>query len=236
MKPVRVGDQKGYLVGGTLYRTKKDLTAAVRSILGAYDPGSRLSPEHFDFLLSLRSAAKPKGDEANVGISAVEVRRVPGFERVSAFWFILDDGSARAWSYTETISPPSPLARFRKVCRYAVDDDLRGIKAAWLRDNASDGHFICSVTGERVPAGKAHVDHVPPDTFTALIKRFVAERGIDVRSVELPGTPDEEIGRQFPTLEMEADWVAFHREHANLRVISATANLSHVKRKARRAG
>ena len=233
MKPVRVGDQKGYLVGGTLYRTKKDLTAAVRSILRAYEPGSRVSPEHFGFLLSLLSHHREVDRKMEGGIQAFEVRPVPGFERVSAFWIIRDDGSAVAWSTTELISPPSPFARFRKVCRYAVDDDLREVKTAWLRDNASDGHFICPITGERVPAGSAHVDHVPPNTFAALIKRFVADRGIDLEAIELPSSPGEEIGRQFPTPEMEADWLSFHREHANLRVISATANLSHVKKKAR---
>ena len=221
------------MVGGTLYRTKKDLTAAVRPVLYAYKPGSRVSAEHFEFLLSLLSHHPEVDRKVAGGIQAFEVRPVPGFTRASAFWIIRDDGSAVAWSYTELISPPSPLARFRKVCRYAVDADLRVIKAAWLRDNASDGHFTCSVTGERVSAGRAHVDHVPPDTFTALIKRFVAERGIDLRSIELPGNSGEEIGRQFPTPEMEEDWLSFHREHANLRVISATANLSHVKKKAR---
>lgn len=233
MKPVRVGDQKGYLVGCTLYRTKKDLTAAVRAILNAYEPGSSVAPEHFQFLLSLLSHHREVNRKMEGGIRAFEVRPVPGFERVSAFWIIRDDGSAVAWSTTELISPPSPLARFHKVCRYAVDADLREVKVAWLRDNASDGHFTCSVTGDRVAAGRAHVDHVPPDTFAALIKRFVAERGIDLESIELPSSPGEEIGRQFPTPEMEADWLSFHREYANLRVISAAANLSHVKKKAR---
>ena len=137
----------------TLYRTKKDLTAAVRAILSAYKPGSRVSPEPLR-VSALTPVSPPRGGPEDEGRPpSVRGPARSGFERVSAFWIIRDDGSAVAWSTTELISPPSPLARFRKVCRYAVDDYLREVKTAWLRDNASDGHFICSVTGERVPAG-----------------------------------------------------------------------------------
>lgn len=235
MKRVRIGDQKGYLVGGTLYRTKKALTAAVRSILHAYEPGTHVSQQHFDFLLSLLSYHPEAGEKIGGGVAAFEVRPVPGYEHVSSFWAVRQDGREVAWSYTKVVNGSTkPMARFRKACRAAIADQLLDFKLCWFQEHAEGGHFTCPVTGERIAAERAHVDHVPPLTLDALVRAFIKARGLDVNRVgshdSLPENDETGIGRVFADISLAEDWQAYHRENATLRVISDTANLSHVKK------
>ena len=236
MKRVLVGGQKGYLVGGTMYRTKKDLADAVRRVLYSYEAGATVSDEHFAFLLDLLSH-HPKVSKKIDRVCAFEVRRVPGFEHVCAFWIVYDDGRAAAWSTADVISPPSPLARVRRVFRYTIVDQLREFKASWFRENAEQEHFTCAVTGEKVSAERAHVDHEAPHTFDALMRAFIESRGFHIESIELCSSKDDEVGRRFADEILAQDWYDYHRMHAHLRVISDTANMSHAKkRSASRAG
>ena len=237
MEPVYVGGARGYLIDGTLYRSKKALVEAVRAVLHAYEPGASVSDPHFNFLLDLLSYHPEAEEKIGSGVVAFEVRAVPGYEHVSGFWAIRNDGSEVAWSYTKVISPPKPFALFRKVCRATVADQICEFRAEWFRAHAKSGHFVCAVTGEEVPAERAHVDHEPPLTLDALVRAFVAERGIDVREVALPETEDTGIGYYFADAALAEDWRAYHQLHAKLRIISDTANLSDVKKAAaRRAG
>jgi len=242
MKPVRVENQKGYLVDGTMYRTKKELTDAVRAILSAYEAGARVTQRHFDFLLSLLSYRPEADEKVGVGVAAFEVRPVPGYEHVSSFWAIRQDGTEVSWSYTKVINGSrKPMARFRKACRAAIADQLLDFKLRWFKEHAKGGYFTCPFTGERVAAERAHVDHVPPLTLDALVRAFIKARGLEINSIgsqeSLPENAETGIGRVFADASLSEDWQAYHRKHAKLRVVSDTANLSHVKKlSGRRAG
>lgn len=239
MKPVRVGEQKGYLVGAALYRTKKELVEAVRSILRAYEPGSTVSEEHFDFLLGLLAHHPEAEEKMRSGVASFEVRPVPGYEHVSSFWAIRNDGEEIVWSYTKIINGRTkPFARFRKVCRDAVADQLLDFKLRWFKNNAEGGGFTCPITGETVATGRAHVDHIPPLTLDALVRAFVADRSLDINRAgsheALPENSETGIGRVFADAALSVGWQAYHLKHAKLRVVSDTANLSHVKKAAAR--
>ncbi len=225
-----------------MYRTKKELTEAVRAVLSAYEAGTRVSPQHSDFLLSLLYYHPEADEKMGGGVAAFEVRPVPGYEHVSSFWAIRQDGTEVVWSYTKVINGSSkPMARFRKACRAAIAGQLLDFKLRWFEEHAEGGHFTCPITGERVAAERAHVDHVPPLTLDALVRAFIKARGLEVNRVgsqdNLPENDETGIGRVFADSSLSEDWQAYHLENAKLRVISDTANLSHVKKlSARRAG
>jgi hypothetical protein len=82
-----------------------------------------------------------------------------------------------------------------------------------------------------ITQSEAHVDHAAPDTLYALIDRFVQERGIDPETVALTGSTDGCVGEGFQDADLHRAWVAFHNEHAVLRVVSVYANLGILKRK-----
>ena len=227
------------MVGETLFRTKKELKSAVRTVLCAYEPGTRVSQPHFDFLLSLLSYHPEAKEKVGPGVVAFEVRSVPGYEEASCFWAIRSDGTEVAWSYNKVINGSAkPLTRFRKVCRAVVADQLLDFKLRWFEKHAVGGRFECPITGELVTAKGAHVDHVPPLTFDALVRQFLKDRGLDVNEAgstdSLPENDTTGVGRVFADGALSKDWQAYHLEHAKLRVTSDIANLSHVKRQASR--
>jgi len=230
MKPVYIGKKKGYLVNDVLYRTKKDLVDAVRAILHAYDAGSKVSKNHYDFLFDLLSFHPEADEKISSGILSFEVRSVPSYEHVKGFWAIRKDGEEIPWSYTKVIYPPKPFTLFRKVCRAVIADQMVDFKSNWFKNNAKQGCFICSITGETFPAERAHVDHEPPHTLDALVRAFIKKKNIDVSKVSLPETKDTGIGYYFSDITLCKEWQLYHQKHAKLRVISDVANLSHVKK------
>lgn len=128
MDPVYVGQKPGYLIGDTFHPSKKKLVQAIREVLHAYEPGATVSEPHFEFLLDLLNHHPEAEEKIGSGVSAFEVRLVPGYEYVSGFWAIRNDGAQVAWSYTKVIYPPKPFAHFRKVCRAAVADQMLAYK------------------------------------------------------------------------------------------------------------
>ena len=87
--------------------------------------------------------------------------------------------------------------------------------------------YYCPYTGGELHEIGSHVDHKAPNTFQELVERFIQEYAIDVDSVQIAG--DVEDNTYQNTLiddNLRQKWIDFHNAHAELQIISPTANLS----------
>ena len=138
---------------------------------------------------------------------------------------VADDPEEIDFSYIRAIDDAFGVDRalrdFRDSCRRAVREDVAEFK------KAAFGMFGSSVpsaiSGEDVSFADAEVDHAPPLIFANLVDLFIAETGTDIASVEYRDYSGVDWGFA-PDLEQQ--FLAFHKKHATLRVISATENRS----------
>jgi hypothetical protein len=89
------------------------------------------------------------------------------------------------------------------------------------------GDVRCPVTGDLLTTETAHVHHSDPE-FVELADDFAEMMGGYDRIEVSAG--DGAIGRRLASAELTAQWQQYHRETANLVVVSAQANLSLLRR------
>jgi hypothetical protein len=190
------------LLIGPIY--DEDATAFLREIVGMH-------PE---------SAAK-----IGAGIARFEIRPSEVNPSQRTFWIIRVDGTETDFSYLKCITHPTPIQDFKAACRSAVVREIIDFKNRTF----DPGHdVVCRVTGELLSPDTSHIDHAPPWTFDAIAEAFAEGRDL-VASVR--PTMDGECRTVFSGPAIEAEFIAFHNERADLRAVSIRANLSVLTRK-----
>lgn len=212
-KPVRIGD--------VVFKTKKAATEAVRGILYAYNVGSTLGAEHEAFMVDLFRLHPEWELKRGCGIASVQVEQNLG---TRGFWLTRTDGTRTDISFVKSLSPPRHEHDVRAALRTEVREQVREFKAASLTPGT-----ICPITGHTLDAGNAHVDHAPPE-FDELIAMFLVENQLSVDGISVNPTEDGSTDTLLADRELAARWQEFHREHARLRLVTKTANLSVLRR------
>ena len=83
--------------------------------------------------------------------------------------------------------------------------------------------MLCHCEQREITFEESHVDHYPVP-FVEIVERFIAEKQIEVESVaylsmRVASKP------QFADMDLKQSWQIFHKKNAQLRVISARANM-----------
>lgn len=128
----------------------------------------------------------------------------------------------------KTADPPfnpkrtkSPVQRFANACRLAVHADVEAFRAAFFREHDSPR---CPVTDEPLERVTSHVHHDGGLTaFHALVRAFVREKHVNLSRIEY-------LAGRLLDDSLRGAFVAYHKEHARLMVVSGTANLSHLRK------
>jgi len=217
-------------VGGEAFATKKALEERCRLVLYRSPLGDPLSADDFAFMRALLEHHDDADAKIGCGVASMQVRRDPYGGQ--CFWLRRIDGTQTDFSFRSCIRPKAPEADFRAACRRAITEQILDFKKFAF----SNGHDVCAVTGVRVTADDCHVDHAPPATFLALLSKFVELRGLVVAAVKIAGHEDGSTEKRIVDHSLREDWQMFHRDHAVLRITTAHANLSDVKREARLMG
>lgn len=126
------------------------------------------------------------------------------------------DREGRGWSdvsWACCFDPPNKKSRLVQAARGEVGDQISDFRDRQAKPTR------CPITGG--PLGSdPHVDHEPPNTFDALLKRFCAEHGTpEVHS------PDGLPGKMFVDRQLADQWKVFHKANARLRWTSKKGNL-----------
>lgn len=213
---------KGYTVNDQHFRTQQELIVYVRSILGRYRVGQALDLFDYPFMLDLLRRHPDAEQKIGCGASEIYVGETPAYH-TRCFFLIREDGSETDFSYLECIRATPHANKVRLALRYAVDPQILAYKQAAF---ATTDVVICPDTGERLVFATAHADHRAPLTFERLVELFLAAEGLVFDDIEVIPSTDLTYRDELADPALVARWVAFHQSHAQLEIVSATANLS----------
>jgi hypothetical protein len=149
------------------------------------------------------------------GIDLLVIRE-NSFGRGHELHIIRTDGSEVDVSYRRALAPRTAAAG-RADLLAALRQEVAEQIVRFKRDRLEHG-TVCAVSGVALDRENAHVDHVPPWTFTALASAWLAGR--PAPELESTDTP----GRQLADRSLAADWQRFHRWSARLRLIHRDIN------------
>lgn len=86
------------------------------------------------------------------------------------------------------------------------------------------GLFRCDTTGQWLDERDCQVDHSYPTTFSILLAAFASYHNLDFLNIETESSFPIP-GRRLASFALCEKWIAFHRQHARLRMLSVKANL-----------
>jgi len=163
------------------------------------------------------------------GIRAIEVRQTPEYGS-KGFYIVRTDGSDTDFSYLKCLEPRAAEHKFTAACRLAVQPHIDRYRLYFFRVAKKP---TCPLTGEPLTLENAHVDHCPPFTFDRIVNAFAHLYGINADDPSLCKRADNLTTPLFADEVMRDRFVQFHNAFAQLRVVSASANVSLVTQSVR---
>lgn len=209
-------------IGAREFASKRAAADAIRTVLYAYKHGQTLTPEHAAFVGDVLERHPEREQKIGAGVASFQVQDNGG---TMGFWLTRIDGSRTDFSFLSCLSAPSAAQKARAAFRREIRDQIVAFRAA-----AFDWQSLvpCAVSGELVSIGNAHVDHCP--TFESLLRDFESLHLLTLDDVAVEPTRDGETDTRLADRDLAKRWADYHREHARLRIVSARANLSMLKR------
>ncbi len=242
------------VIGNKSYKYKKDALTYYQNILNSYNFGQCVNEEHLDDLIDLinynislyskelpdESEQKELDIKGEIGISEestilseeeeevfIEDIRIAKVQYDSkCFEIVYTDSTTSLMSYILylSITKADPAKDFNRACRNAIQNDMRLVKLRYFQLNSKKGQVKCQETGELHKWVDLVVDHRQPNTFSMIVERFKELKQIEVSKIEYYYDDGNKLLFKDQTL-ME-DFVNFHKDKANLRVVKKEKNLS----------
>jgi hypothetical protein len=214
-----------YAIGEYNFKNQKEIIEFVRKILYKYNIEDTINEEDFDFIYSLIQNHRWKEDKIGCGIEKFKIILTEYNNR--AFKIIRSDGTETDFSFMKCISKPKDWRYhdFISACRTCISSQIQDFKERELTKENK-----CPYRNIMLDKTNSHVDHIPPSTFKNIVKRFINEKEIDVNNIEIGGYEDNATSKFFVDDELSKSFFEFHKNNAKLRLVSARANLSEIKK------
>lgn len=216
---------KPFTFEDTTFTTQKALTEECRRILWHHRPGDVLGARDAAFMALLIERHPEYEMKRGVGIDSFFI--MPDTFGKQCFAIRRIDATEVDFSFSSCIKAKPANFDFLDASRRAVAGQIIEFKRAAF---AAAAELSCPITGRIVTSAICHVDHTPPDTFRAILDSFVASTGLDISTVKV-GEANMEMRIEDDVLR--SAWQEYHRGRAVLRIVSAEANLSHIRKKPR---
>ncbi|MCE7525103.1 DUF3223 domain-containing protein [Alloalcanivorax xenomutans] len=215
-----------YIIAGEKFKTKDDLKTRCREILANTTDGQYVSEQSLPFLIELFQYhdewSRKKGD----GICGISAQMTTHGTR--CFVLVRKDRTSIDISFPHAIRCipgsrqggllPQPLRDFRSAARSAIESQIQEFRNEHLALTP-----VCLITNIELHRGNCHVDHTPPRTFDTILFEFCRKEKINPLNVEIGS-----LGGTVAVFEDEAlkcNWQSYHRENADLRLLSKIGNL-----------
>jgi len=118
----------------------------------------------------------------------------------------------------------NPFSLFTKACRNVISDDMLSVKQNYFNSNALKGYVKCQETNELSKWEDLVVDHRQPNTFSVIVDRFKEVKNIVLEEIEY--ITDENNFIVFKNQNLKDEFINYHKEKANLRIVRKECNLS----------
>jgi hypothetical protein len=225
-------------IGTKEYSTKRDAITHYRSILNSYDFGQSLNGEDLLDLIDLLNyypneneiSTVPK--ENTLYVTYIKVSKVQFGTR--CFEVFYEDGTSCYISYRLCINGKSysDSDLFYTACRSAVSADIHAVKSRYFKGSVNR-MAVCQETGILSKWEELVIDHRQPNTFSVIVDRFIELNNIDLSLIKYQSDKNNNI--IFTDNSLSEQFMHYHREKANLRVVRRECNsgrigLSRLKR------
>ena len=215
-----------YTIGGIVFSKKSDITEKCREILRSTVDGTSVSIENQGFLFELFQFHDEWSQKSDGGVVDISTKTT---EHGTRCFILLNSSQERIdisfphaiklipTSRTEKLTPQK-LIDFKNAARTAVKNQITE-----FRENNLSDEIICSVTNVAINRDNCAVDHVHPKTFDQLLLDFAIYKNINPLSINVISTNG--VVAEFEDEELKSSWQEYHREYANLRLLSKAGNL-----------
>ena len=203
----------------------------IQNILRKYPLNTYINSEDFLFILDLLNRHPRQEEKIGVGILSIKIQK-DEFGRNKQFLILRKDGSSTDFSYLTCLDGKykNSLGLFKESARNAVKNQIIEYRNSYFTTNQNkEGKILCKETNKRISIKECHVDH-HPRSFDSIIDDFIKLKNIDVDTVKHAGFKDNEQRKSFLDEVMEVLFSEFHKNTAELRVISKVANLTKKKK------
>lgn len=211
-------------IGGIVFKAKTHAKKHIQGIVARYRDGEQVKGNDLNFVLSLLEKHPEAEMKFGCGIISITVERNPVWRRNRGFMLHRQDGSSTDFSWISCLDGANPRRDVLGAMRHVVHEQVLAFKIGELARGAE-----CPFRGLKLTKDNSHVDHIAPDTFDALASRWMEERGLDWRNVEITDGEDHQYVASMTDDSQRESWRSYHAENARLRLISAAANLSEAK-------
>jgi hypothetical protein len=211
-----------YILDDQTFPTKSSVTQRCSAILRRTPLGAQVSPLEAPFLFALFRYHTEWDQKRGPGVAAITVGDT-GYGTLG-FWLRRVDGTTIDISFTHAVKH-LPTGRERELLPQLLIDFKNGARVA-----VKDQITAFRVNNTFVDCGIAmEVDHLYPNTFDALLHRFCVEYHINPLQVKVLELATCSHYIQDDALRMA--WEAYHKQHAQLRLVPKTVNATAPKAK-----
>lgn len=215
------------VISGFTFTTKKAAKEFIGRIRDKYADGIALQePDHLilEELLSMHPEAL---DKIGCGINQFSVRTDSVFRRTRHFVVHRTDGTHTDFSFHSCIDGSNPRRDRLEALRRALEPSILR-----FRDLSFKAPYAsCPLTGTAITPHTCHIDHAPPNTFVALVERWLENAAISLEQIAITRSSDNQTVSRMTDEIQRSSWVRFHDLHASLRTLSQRGNLSTAKLK-----
>lgn len=213
-----------YRLGSEVFKTKESIAEYVRRVLHSSEPERPIEGDVGAVIRDLLQLHPSAQQKIGCGVAAIVVREDRRFKS-RHFHILRTDGSDVDFSYRQCIQPSTARADATLAFRAAIADQIASFKARFFAGyGALSGSLCCPLSYEPLTMAGSHVDHKPPKTFARLLAQFLEEHNLDINTI--PTFPAPYGEGNVLAADLSATFDAWHRQHADLRVISSYANLN----------
>lgn len=225
-----------YKIGKKEFKTKTTITNYFSFILKNVKENTVLEGQYFIDVLALLEYHTERDEKIGCGVDYIKVEKhtdlINGFKSsTSHFHIYRKDKTNIDFSYRNCVNNigkdgykskkrDGVLKSFRFVIRPQIDE---------FRTNAfgKKAYLLCEVLGVNFSKKTCHIDHKPPKSFINIVENFLEKYKLNIEDIET--LPVDNIYDTILNEGIRGNWFEYHKQHAELRAIHKTANLSQKK-------
>ena len=205
-------------------RTFATWTAAKRylsDLVRQTSDGQRIAGDDEAVLLAALDLHPEAADKIGPGFAHFTAGPHETYPRTRCLYLRRVDGSAVAISFQNLRSTDEARARRDRLraLRWAIVPQIAVFAVDAFKGRAT---VICPIDGTEVCSHDCEVDHTAPATFAALVDAWLKTEGRSLGDLRLIPPPYEHC--ELADAEPLRAWQRYHREHAQLRIVSKSAH------------
>lgn len=215
------------VIGPKSFKYQKDAIEYFRDLLSISRANVTVDGEHHEILSALIER-HPKATR-KIGVGIKRFYKAPTEMGTSCFWLERVDGTKTDFSFYAAVKAKgkSLYQEFAEACRNAVKNDLEDAKKGFFEQYGDEDRKVsCDITGEKLAIYESHLDHKKPLTFQVIVRTFIIANKIEIQKSILSMSQDGQFETTFVDQSIKHQFIAYHRQVADLRIINPSANAS----------